>query len=173
MLKSLQPPPAAWIGFVATVAVALLAVDARAQTGPRRIFATAYPLHIDDFTLTSGQTVEYRTSATTAGVDPVMHLLRLDGSSWTHITSNDNFVGLGLESRIQHTNGTGTTKRYLSLVKGAKAMFFPHADGAPDFVFGANSDFRVMEDELCRLLRFSGPVGLGDANTVCLPFSAP
>lgn len=94
---------------------------ASAQTGPRRISVTAYPIHIDDFTLPHNQTVDYRTSGTTPGVDPVMHLMRRSGSTWQHVTSNDNW-STDLEARISHTNTTGSTQHYLIVVRSKDGL---------------------------------------------------
>lgn len=92
---------------------------ALAQAGPRSLAASAWPIYLDDFTLTHGQTVEYRTIYTTPGVDPVMHLLRRNGSSWVQVASNDNYSGL--EARISWTNSTGLKQRYLIVLRSKGA----------------------------------------------------
>jgi hypothetical protein len=85
------------------------------------------------------------------------------GEGWTELAPDSN-VAVYSDATLDNVFGLGGVEN-----NGPKPMFYPHADGAPDYVFGANSDFRVMEDELCRWLRFSGQSDLPTrTRSVCL-----
>jgi len=78
-------------------------------------------------------------------------------------TAFNSGASLALYSDVTLDNVFGLAAMTRGSVDGA--YFYPHGDGAPDFTFGVNSDFRVMEDETCRYLRWSAPTF--DANAKC------
>lgn len=169
--------------------------------------ATAWPIDLDDFTLTHGQSVEYRTSNTSPGSDPVMHLLghftpvvafsrmlsRAEppgvdpaqlcppgttnclgmvratsywGEGWTQLAPGGN-LSLYSDVALDNVFGLGA----LVWDGTRRPVFFPHGDGSPDLVFRSRSDFRVMENEVCRYLRYSAPTF--DGPQMCGAYSYP
>ncbi len=87
------------------------------------------------------------------------------GEWWTALVARSN-IAVYSDSTLDNVLALGGVQDNCD-----KLMFFPHADGAPDFEFGANSDFRVMEDDVCRSLRSNAPTW--DADAVCQFYVTP
>lgn len=138
-----------------------------ADAATRAYVGTAPPVYIEYVTIPTSSSVVFETSDLTGSADPVLHLLRDDGAGgWVQVAINDDFSGLGLNSRISYTNGSAYTdfllilRSYSTATSGtcdlSKGGSLHHADAPVGGWFAAASIFTFNSGDELRTVHHTG-----------------
>lgn len=89
--------------FALTI-VALAVVCAGDALASRRQLVSASAFYVLNVNIASSATTTFATTKCSPSADPVFHLLRQSGATWTQVAYNDDYPGQGVNSRIAFTN---------------------------------------------------------------------